>query len=726
MKKFFTSIILLIITFSLYSQVLYEESFESGVFPPPGWSIIDNDGDTYCWDTNSLVAHTGTKCASSASWLATAGALTPDNFLITPQINLAGITSGIVFTYWAYAEDQAWAWDYYDVIVSTTGNTLNDFLNGDIVFSETMDAYGVYLKREINLTSYAGQQIFIAFRHWNCTDMFRLNIDDVTVMQRSIITGKVFNEMNTNCTIDTNEVGLSNWLVKAMPGPFYGETHSDGTYFLSIDSGVYSVSLLNLSTMWDQSCPSSPSTYTLNVLQYDTIYNIDFGVTPNSFCTRNSVDISTWAIRPCFDSHFTISYHNDGTLPSLNTQIEVELDPNMTYISGGNLINQSGNILTFLVDSLGIGASGSFTIVVYIDCDMGLLGSTMCATAHIFPDTLCEAIDSTWDKSSIAVEGYCTGDSLACFTIYNTGDPILGDMQTSSEYRIYENAILVYTGTFQIAGGDSIIVCWPAYGNTIRLEADQHPAHPGNSHPNDNVEMCGDSLSVFVTGQILLLPQDDIDDFIEIFCQVVTGSYDPNDKQVTPAGITVDNYIEADVQLEYMIRFQNTGTDTAFNVYIIDTISSFLDITTLESGASSHPYTVERIESNIIQWNFFNILLPDSNINEPASHGFIKYKVNQMPANPLETIITNMAGIIFDFNEPIITNTTFNTIGNLDEIVFVEEQIVISDNNAIIYPNPTTGIINIIAEGLESIEVYNIQGQTITVIANKEKQSNNN
>ena len=218
-----------------------------------------------------------------------------------------------------------------------------------------------------------------------------------------------------------------------------------------------------------------------------------------------------------------------------------------------------------------------------------------------------------------------------------------------------------------LSGGDSIIVCWPANGNTIRLEADQRPGHPGNSHPQDNVELCGDSL--FITGQITTVPEDDEDDFVETYCRMVTASYDPNDKQVNPEGLTnTDHYIDSNVVLEYVVHFQNTGTDTAFKVVIRDTLSPYLDITTIQPGAGSHPYTLDILGNNILQWTFDNILLPDSNVNEPESHGFMKYKIDQKPGNALGTVIENSAGIIFDFNTPVITNTVFNTVGNVDSM----------------------------------------------------------
>jgi uncharacterized repeat protein (TIGR01451 family) len=138
--------------------------------------------------------------------------------------------------------------------------------------------------------------------------------------------------------------------------------------------------------------------------------------------------------------------------------------------------------------------------------------------------------------------------------------------------------------------------------------------------------------------------------------QVVTGSYDPNDKQVMPEGwITVTD------TLRYQINFQNVGTDTAFNVAVRDTLDANLDITTLQSGASLHPYTFQ-ITGRELAWTFSGIDLPDSNVNEPESHGFVTFKVQPMPELPVGTEIANRAAVYFDFNPPVITNTVINTI----------------------------------------------------------------
>ena len=141
-------------------------------------------------------------------------------------------------------------------------------------------------------------------------------------------------------------------------------------------------------------------------------------------------------------------------------------------------------------------------------------------------------------------------------------------------------------------------------------------------------------------------------------CRENIGSYDPNDKSIYIDGIADADIIAEDSAIDYLIRFQNTGTDTAFTVRIEDQLSADYDLASLRPIAGSHDYdwSIDRNRTLVVQ--FDNILLPDSTINEPDSHGFIRFRANLNEDRPEPgAVIENTAAIFFDFNEPIITNT---------------------------------------------------------------------
>lgn len=203
-----------------------------------------------------------------------------------------------------------------------------------------------------------------------------------------------------------------------------------------------------------------------------------------------------------------------------------------------------------------------------------------------------------------------------------------------------------------------------------------------------------------------LTPADNTD----LVSATVVGSYDPNDKQVNHTSLT-PTQVQNQEWLEYTIRFQNTGTDTAFTVRLADTLSTMLNIPSIELLASSHPNTWSIKGAGIMEFRFDNILLPDSNTNEPASHGFVKYRIKPQTTLALGDVIENTAYIYFDFNAPIVTNTATTEVKLLSSIATLER------NPLHIYPNPNKGEFtlqcsNIWASQVQA-EMRNVLGQTV-------------
>jgi hypothetical protein len=195
-------------------------------------------------------------------------------------------------------------------------------------------------------------------------------------------------------------------------------------------------------------------------------------------------------------------------------------------------------------------------------------------------------------------------------------------------------------------------------------------------------------------------------------------------------------------RLEYLIRFQNTGTDTAITVFILDTLSEFLDPASLELGATSHPCVVTMQTSaegkTALRWQFDQIYLPDSNVNLLGSNGFVQFRISPKQSLPLGTQVYNDAAIYFDFNPPIITNktlTTFDlfqytdssTIGVVQEVPLVTALHHINGNSQrpilMLYPNPV--LQNEITANFSikaSLKLYNAQGQEVFEQGNIEGQ----
>ena len=142
----------------------------------------------------------------------------------------------------------------------------------------------------------------------------------------------------------------------------------------------------------------------------------------------------------------------------------------------------------------------------------------------------------------------------------------------------------------------------------------------------------------------------------------VTGSYDPNDILVSRE--IVYNYeLLSPPYLDYLIRFQNTGTDTAFTVKIKNPLPVNAQLNSIEFINSSHPVQLNYNNDEQMLWfEFNNILLPDSNTNELLSHGFVRYRIKPKSTLVIGNLIENSASIFFDFNAPVITNTAVTEI----------------------------------------------------------------
>ncbi|MCB0521568.1 MAG: T9SS type A sorting domain-containing protein [Saprospiraceae bacterium] len=145
---------------------------------------------------------------------------------------------------------------------------------------------------------------------------------------------------------------------------------------------------------------------------------------------------------------------------------------------------------------------------------------------------------------------------------------------------------------------------------------------------------------------------------------ILTCAYDPNDKLVVPAGIGVLGLLEeAPAYFTYTIRFQNTGSDTAFTVRLKDQLHPLLDRATLKPVAASHPFLAKTGADGMLEVLFENILLPDSTTDFTGSQGFFTFTIEPFEISTPGTKITNQARIYFDYNPPIETNRVSSLIG---------------------------------------------------------------
>ena len=360
------------------------------------------------------------------------------------------------------------------------------------------------------------------------------------------IKGKVYSDTNGDCSAQAGEPLTPGVQVSVRKD--YTEllrTDVSGTFYALADTGEHILKLSLPSPYWSL-CADS---VVVQVGAADTA-TIDLLLNPEVACPRMEVSLGCDRIRPCFNTTYYIRYANTGTTDAPAATVLLETDPLLTFVEASvPLLGQQGATgYVFSVGDVNALESGTFWVKMEVSCDL-TPGDTVCASAHIFPDTICAANDP---------------DS-----------------------------------TF----------------------------------------------------------------FRDTWCRVATASFDPNTKTAFPPGIGAEHFLAPGTEIGYVIDFQNTGTDTAFKVIIYDTLSPWLDAHSVQPAASSHLYKMERSGDRVLKFIFQDILLPDSNVNEAASHGFVKYFVRPEPSAPIGTVIPNRAAIYFDFNAPIFTETYFHTIG---------------------------------------------------------------
>ena len=230
-----------------YREVYFYENFESETLPT-GWTTIDANADGNTWGIGFATAHTGNNGAYNLSYIYNTDNTTPDDYLVSPLLDLQGTLRVWLSGYGERYEE------HFAIYVSTTGNTAADFTTTLLNETTTTDSYVEYTA---DLSSYAGQKGYIAIRHFNCTDQYYLYVDDfglygsedwvtihpteatATLTDLSIETGYEWQVQGLDCNSSgsaTEWSALATFnttpfsLTKEIAG--YGETNNKGGWYL--------------------------------------------------------------------------------------------------------------------------------------------------------------------------------------------------------------------------------------------------------------------------------------------------------------------------------------------------------------------------------------------------------------------------------------------------------------------------------------------------------------
>jgi uncharacterized repeat protein (TIGR01451 family) len=433
--------------------------------------------------------------------------------------------------------------------------------------------------------------------------------------------------------------------------------------------------------------------------------------------------LNSWANQPC-DSSFTFFIPDAGNICGtvsgtvyLDTITNCIFDAGEPFLPGRNILINPGNHYT------NTDAAGNFSIELLYNT------YTINTVPNLNFGSNCAPAVVTINPANPSASGINLGDTVS--SAMNLNVTIAGGAARPG-FNYYQY-IQIQNTSYQNSAGATLTI---KYNPQLNLAAVSLPYTVISS---DEIEVSIPSISAFTHLNIAVTytvppnpaligttfqtdvsvaaqqPEQILTDNADTLYTLVTGSFDPNDKTVWPNQDPAHYYfMDIEDELRYTIRFQNTGTDTAFTVVIVDTLDAMLDLSTFRVTGSSHPYSWNLAAGDILTVTYNNILLPDSNTNEPASHGLFSFAVSPMEDSiMIPYILYNTAAIYFDFNPPVITNTEFSTI---DVTVGLNE--INESKSLLIYPNPVTGEVNISLDNksgrLDRVTLYNILGEEIS------------
>jgi len=518
--------------------------------------------------------------------------------------------------------------------------------------------------------------------------LYLYGVDDVFLRSAaqaqasSFLHGNILKDADAECSTPDAQQPLANWLVEAA-GPYgtqFASTGTNGTFAMGLNPGSYTVNSIAPQNLWWSFCDS---TFTVQIDSSSTSDTVNFIALPLADCPLMAVDVSAPLLRRCFNNSVYVQTCNVGTETAESAWIDIYLDPFLELVSSAQAHDSVGlNTWRFYVGDMPSGECAQFNLTVYVNCDSTVLGQTHCISARAFPDTLCTTVPN-WSGANLEARVTCQ-DTTVHFELENTGTAPSQPL----DYIIIVDDVVLMQGEETYDVDELLTIEQPANGQTWRIESQQEPGHPFSTVALAFAEGCGGFGSLGFVNQFSV---NGITPSTDRFCLENIGAYDPNDKQGFPRGYGDDNRIAPGQDLEYLIRFQNTGTDTAFTVRIADTLSTWLDPASIVPGASSHLYSWSLSGEGIVTFLFENILLPDSNTNLAGSQGFVSFRIRQREQVPLNTVILNSAAIYFDFNAPVITNETRHTIGvDILNDAPVPAKPLTAEASVQVSPNPAT------------------------------------
>lgn len=551
------------------------------------------------------------------------------------------------------------------------------------------------------------------------TTLITLNCASQTTMLCA--TGQVYCDANDNGVLDSSETPIANAPINVNGTVVY--SNANGFYNISYPGVINDTVVLSLNSNWLTQHGYAILNNGGSNLNYITGTPCNSGIPINTINFPLSCG-GTVSPTMCYSGFVFCDANGNGVM-----------NPNETPLSGAPVIlynnsatNSSINVYT---DSTGYFTyCGQYSTSTYVFATISqswLTYNGYNSTVGVI--TLVGSPTGTTNTGYIAIN--CGGTTTTCTDLWTTVTPWIGYFQNTTAYvkinwgNYGPGAAGAYTLTMNFPAGVTVNASSIANGGTVSGNTITWNLSSASSFFS-NFDVITFNVPSGLTSGTAHYFTSTITPTIGTDCstvnnagsllQLVGNSYDPNDKVVARPDLAIQffgddtQYIAAEIQenLTYTIRFQNTGTAPAQNIYIIDTLDADLDWSSFTLVQASHNMQVVNLGNGIMRFEFPSIWLADSTTNEPESHGHLVYRIMENAANQYGTEIENTAYIYFDWNAPIITNTTYNFNNWIEGI---SEG---STHNVHVYPNPAIESLTISCEGDFDYQLIDLSGRIIS------------
>ncbi len=506
--------------------------------------------------------------------------------------------------------------------------------------------------------------------------------DSAGIYRANSFGGLMAHDTNVDCLADPNEPALKNRILR-VKGPdqqsYFTQSGQDGYYLNPADSGTYTITSLPINYLWEACDTQQVVVVPADTANFQAV--ADFPYQALADCPLMTVSLATPHLNYCDTTTYHIQYCNQGTTLAANATVEIEMAANVSFAGSAQSFSQTGQTVVFTLGDVSPGDCGLFQFEVVPGCDSTVVEQTLCLTAYIYPDTICNTPPMIWSGGGIEVRGACAGDSVR-FLVKNIGYAPTSEL----DFIIADDHVIMYNGQIPPLNPGAIKTYGaPANGHTWRFMAEQEPNFPGAADPSVAVEACTQGIA-FSTGYVNQFPNSTGSPFAAMDCRRFYLFPDSTLLSAQPTGAGNLHLINATAPIEYLVYFVNTDTVAVTSVTIVDTLPAALNAGTADPGAASTPYSWSVTGANVLS---IQRQMPLG----PGQSGFVSFKIEQQPGNAPGTLIENTAVVVFDQQPAKVTNTVWHTVAPQALFPVSTSQPKATVRQLSVYPNPANRVI---------------------------------